>query len=112
MRNTAIKKYKERTCLKRVPSELTLPLDGVDIPSTSGPSDEAHTAEEVGGIINGYLREAPERRRYIFIERLYMEAPVGNIASELGVSVPTVYRELETIKRELAEVLERNGIYI
>lgn len=41
-----------------------------------------------------------------------MEAPVGNIASELGVSVPTVYRELETIKRELAEVLERNGIYI
>lgn len=28
MRNTAIKKYKERTCLKRVPSELTVPLDG------------------------------------------------------------------------------------
>ena len=41
-----------------------------------------------------------------------MEASVGNIASELCVSVPTVYRELETIKRELAEVLERNGIYI
>jgi RNA polymerase sigma-70 factor (ECF subfamily) len=69
-------------------------------------------AAEIGKVINAFLRELPERRRYIFIERFYFAEPVEEIATELSVSVATVYREIERIKKDLKVYLERNDIYI
>ena len=71
-----------------------------------------YAAEELGTVINHYVRSLPERQRYIFIDRFYLAEPVETIASDLSLSVQTVYREIEKIKQGLKLYLERNEVYI
>ena len=113
MRRVAINKYKQKTSQRRVPSELTVSMDELrdSLQNEASPVSERDAAE-IGKVINAFLRELPERRRYIFIERFYFAEPVEEIATELSVSVATVYREIERIKKDLKVYLERNDIYI
>ena len=113
MRRVAINKYKQKTSQRRVPSELTVSMDELrdSFQNEASPVSERDAAE-IGKVINAFLRELPERRRYIFIERFYFAEPVEEIATELSVSVATVYREIERIKKDLKVYLERNDIYI
>ena len=113
MRRVAINKYKQKTSQRRVPSELTVSMDELrdSLQNEASPVSERDAAE-IGKVINAFLREIPERRRYIFIERFYFSEPVEEIATELSVSVATVYREIERIRKDLKVYLERNDIYI
>ena len=113
MRRVAINKYKQKTSQRRVPSELTVSMDELrdSLQNEASPVSERDAAE-IGKVINAFLREIPERRRYIFIERFYLAEPVEEIATELSVSVATVYREIERIRKDLKVYLERNDIYI
>lgn len=113
MRRVAINKYKQKTSQRRVPSELTVSMDELrdSLQNEASPVSERDAAE-IGKVINAFLRELPERRRYIFIERFYFAEPVEEIATELSVSVATAYREIERIKKDLKVYLERNDIYI
>ena len=113
MRNIAINRFKEKTSKKRIPSELTVSMD--DVNGTLHSDDTVETeyeAEEVGKIINDYVRQLSDRQRYIFIDRFYLAEPVETIANDLSISVPTVYREIEKIKQGLKLHLERNDIFI
>ena len=113
MRRVAINKYKQKTSQRRVPSELTVSMDELrDSLQNEASLGGERDAEEIGKVINAFLREIPERRRYIFIERFYFAEHVEEIATELSVSVATVYREIERIKKDLKVYLERNDIYI
>ena len=113
MRRIAINRYKEKTSKKRIPSELTVSMDDLNDMLHSGNSVEAAVeAEEVGKIINDYVRELSERQRYIFIDRFYLAEAVETIAEDLSISVPTVYREIEKIKQGLKIYLERNDVFI
>lgn len=113
MRRVAINKYKQKRSQRRVPSELTVSMDELrDSLQNEASLGRERDAEEIGKVINAFLREIPERRRYIFIERFYFAEPVEEIATELSVSVATVYREIERIKKDLKVYLERNDIYI
>ncbi|MEI3153661.1 MAG: hypothetical protein V8S82_08650 [Eubacteriales bacterium] len=42
-----------------------------------------YIAEEVGKVINDYVKTLTERRRYIFIDRFYLAETVDSIASNL-----------------------------
>ena len=112
-RRVAISKYKQKAKKRRIPSELTASLDDLFDGAYSDLSDErAQDAEQIGRVINNFVRNLPERRRYIFIDRFYLAEPVETIAKELSASVATVYREIERIKKDLRVYLERNDIYI
>ena len=96
IRRIAIDRYKQKTSKKRVPSEFTVSMEDIKESVCSREIvDVVYSAEEVGRIINEYVRKLPERQRYIFIERFYLSESVESIASDLVVSVPTVYRELD-----------------
>ena len=113
IRRVAINKYKQKKSQRRVPSELTVSMDELrDSLQNEASLVGERDAEEIGKVINAFLREIPERRRYIFIERFYFAEPVEEIATELSVSVATVYREIERIRKDLKVYLERNDIYI
>ena len=113
MRNIAINRFKEKTSKKRIPSELTVSMDDVnDILHSDETVETEYEAEEVGKIINNYIRQLSERQRYIFIDRFYLAEPVDTIANDLSISVPTVYREIDRIKQGLKLHLERNDIFI
>lgn len=113
MRNTAVNRYKEKTKQKRVPSELTVSLEEVS-GTVSGqfPVETEYEAEELGKLVNEFVRSLSERQRYIFIDRFYLAESVGVIAKALSLSVPTVYRELDRIRQSLKHYLERNGVFL
>ena len=113
MRRIAINRYKERSCQKRIPSELTVSMEELENALHSGQSvEEEYLAKEVGQLISGYVRGLDQRQRYIFIDRFYLAEPVKTIAAELSVSVPTVYREIEKLKQGLKLHLEQEGVYL
>lgn len=113
MRHIAIDRYKEKTSKKRIPSELTVSMEDVYDTLHSGNTVESeYAAEEVGKIINDYVRSLSDRQRYIFIDRFYLAESVETIATDLSLSVPTVYREIEKIKHGLKLHLERNDVFI
>jgi len=111
-RNIAINRYKEKISKKRIPSELTVSMEDINgILRSDDTVETKYAAEEVGRIINDYVRTLPSRQHFIFIDRFYLSEPVEAIAGELSISVPTVYREIHKIKQGLKLYLERNGIY-
>ena len=113
MRRIAINRYKEKTCKKRIPSELTVAMEDVQNTLQSNDAvDAAYQAQEVGKIINDYVKALPDRQRYIFIDRFYLSESVEAIAADLKISPATVYREIEKIKQGLKLHLERNDIFI
>ena len=113
MRNIAINRFKEKTSKKRIPSELTVSMEDVnDTLHSDDTVDAKYEAEEVGKIINDYVRQLSNRQRYIFIDRFYLAESVETIATDLSISVPTVYREIDKIKQSLKLYLERNEVFI
>lgn len=112
MRRVAINKYKENSRQKRIPSSLTISVDDLYKSLHSEVVENSYDSGEISRIINGYIRKLTKRQRYIFIEKYYMVETVENIAKELNVSSPTVYREINKMKCELKTQLEKNGVYI
>ncbi len=113
VRDIAVNKYKEKTSQKRIPSELTVSIDDLhDFLHNNNTPETEYTAKELAGLISDYLRGLSERQRFIFIERYYLAATIESIATELGVGLATVHREIEKIKRGLRAHLERNGGYV
>lgn len=113
MRRIAINRYKEKASKKRIPSELTISME--DVNGTLHGDDSVavkYEMAEVGKIINNYVRELSDRQRYIYIDRFYLAESVETIATDLSISVPTVYREIDKIKHSLKLYLEWNDVYI
>ena len=113
MRRIAINRYKEKASKKRILSELTISME--DVNGTLHGDDSVavkYEMAEVGKIINNYVRELSDRQRYIFIDRFYLAESVETIATDLSISVPTVYREIDKIKHSLKLYLEWNDVYI
>lgn len=111
LRRAAISRYRSLTVGKRIPSELTVCIEDLSETLQCGTTTEEETENRMlGTIINDFVKGLPDRQRFIFIDRFYLSESVERIADTLSVSVPTVYRELNTIKNNLKEQLERNGM--
>ncbi len=113
VRRLAINRVRARGSAKRAASENSICFDDLAEFLQSGATvEEEYECALLGRLISDFVRALPERRRYVFVERYYSGAAVGAIARELGVSIHTVYREIEKIKSDLASHLERNGVYL
>ena len=113
MRRIALDRYKEKTAKRRIPSEYTVSMEDIkDTLHSNETVDSEYAAEELGKIISDYVRSLTDRQRYIFIDRFFLAEPVETIASDLAISVPTVYREIDKIKQGLKTYLESNEVYV
>ena len=110
MRRTAIDRYKAGKRQKRIDSELTVALSEVEelLADGSDPAAELD-AHELRRVISEFIRALPKRRMYIFMSRYYTARPIGEIARLLGCSESTVNKEIAAIKRDLKEMLEKEG---
>ena len=113
VRRIAINRYKEKSRMKRIPSQITISMEDLKKTISSGRSvEEVYEAKELGKMISAYIESLNERQQYIFIDRYYLAEPVEKTASDLSISVRTVYREIEKIKQGLKKHLEGNGIFV
>ncbi len=112
MRNTAIKKYKEKTRQKRISPAITVPIADLEGILQSSTPEEEDSAAELAKLLNSYLGTLTDRQQFIFVGRFYMGDTLESIAAELKVHASTVQREIEKIKKDLKAYLERNGVYV
>lgn len=113
LRRIAINRYHYKTSQKRVPSEFTVSMEELNETLQSDMSVERDfEAKELGEMISDYVKYLSERQQYIFVGRYYMAEAVDRLAADLGISVSSVYRELEKIKAGLKSYLERRGVYV
>lgn len=113
MRRTAVNRYNYNNRKKRVPSEMIVSLSEIEGCVSDGVGvDDEFNAEELGRLISAFVRELPDRRRYIFMSRYYVAQPIETIASELGVSRSTVNKEIASIKADLKNLLESEGFNV
>ncbi len=109
----ALNRYKKKNAVKRIPSELTISVDELHAALESGEDiARVYDAEEIGRLIEEFLRSSTERRRHIFIERYYMAQPAEAIARELGLTVWSVYKELDKTREALRAYLAENEVYV
>lgn len=110
-RNRAVSRYRTNAASKRIPSELTTTLAELD--EVFGGDDTVETQIELhrlAAALNRYLANLSEESRMIFVCRYYCTDPVERIATMLGISQATVFRRLTTMRRELKQRLEEEGI--
>ncbi len=113
IRCRAVNRYKQKNSKKRIPSELTVSVDELYAALESGEDVAAcRDAEQLGALIESFLRSIPERQRHIFIERYYMASSADAIARELSLSVWTVYKELDKTREALRAYLAENEVYV
>ena len=112
IRQVAIGRYREKSRIKRVPSQLTLSLDEVKQLGGEQSVEDVCEAKELGRLITEYVKRLNEEQQHIFIDHFYLAEPIEKTASELHVSTRTVYRKIERIKQDLKKYLERNGVCI
>ena len=110
MRRTAINRYNANKRQKRIASEFTVSLSDIeDFIADEGDMQAEFEAKELAKTISNYVRSLPDRQMYIFVSRFYIADPLSTISEELGCSISTVKREINTIKNGLKKHLESEG---
>ncbi len=113
MRDVSISCYRKKRSAKRVPAELVGSLEELgDCIVTEADLESDFLIKEIANILNSFLADIDRRKRFIFVCRYYYCDSVKSIAAMLGLSVKTVYRELESLRGMLRERLEMGGINI
>lgn len=110
MRRVAIKRYHSNLRKSVVPSEMTVALSELeDFIAEDGAPDTDFDAEQLGRVINDFVRSLSDRRQFIFMSRYYVADPIDTIAGELHLSRSMVNKELAAIRTALKEKLESEG---
>ena len=111
-RQISIDRYREKSRMKRIPSQLTISLGELESVGSGLSIEEIYEAKEVGKMISDYIRTLSERQRYIFMDRYYFSETIEKTAADLSISTDIAYREIRKIKQGLREYLERNGVHV
>ena len=111
-RNTALTTYKKNTAKKRGAAEITLSLDELGDALPQAPSaEEEYLVTQLAELLNGFIKDLPERDALIFICRYFCADRISTIASLLGVSERTVFTRLSTMRASLKAILEKEGYF-
>ncbi len=111
MRNIVLDRFRQSHADKRVPSEMIVSLNELNECMLPNPSlEEEYIIRSMGSTINSYLESLNAKRQFIFICRYYYSDQISNIATMLGVSEATVYRELGVMRQELKKAFRKEGL--
>lgn len=110
-RNLSLNRYKAAKRQKRVPGQASVSLDELS-ECVSGDSDPVKEMQAaiVAQVINRYLDSIPERRMYVFVARYFYSLSIPQIAKRLSCSPTLVHREIDKIRKELRQCLQKEGL--
>lgn len=110
-RNLSLNRFRANRTLKRGGGQMTVALDELEFCLSLGESAEQHMeAEELGRLIDAFLRGLSERDRYIFLRRYWYVDSVRQIARRLHMSEGTVKSNLFRTRQKLKQLLSREGV--
>lgn len=111
-RNLSLKKWRERSAIKRGGGEVFLALDELADCIPDG-SDTEHDVDEklLNQTINRFLSELKPDERRVFVCRYWYMDPVSEIGLRFGFSESKVKSMLLRLRRRLKNRLEREGYF-
>ncbi len=112
MRGVAIDRFRANSAAKRISSEMMVSLEELDeCISYECTVEQEQEQMEIARLLNSFLRALNERAQFIFVCRYYYADSIAGIAKMLSVSENTVYRELADMRRNLRQILEKEGYF-
>lgn len=102
-RNSSLDRLKYNSAQKRLSSNL-IPLS--DVENTVG---ETCDYQELGEIMDKFLRTEKREARIIFVRRYWLMEPIGDIADRFGFSESKVKSMLARTRGKLEKVLKKEG---
>lgn len=110
-RNLSLSRFKAARRYKRYVGEVSLSLEELgECVSDGGEFVQQIESAAIAYVINRYLAGIPERRMYVFVSRYFYMLSASQIAKRLSCSTSLVKKELATIRSELRQELEKEGI--
>lgn len=110
-RNLSLTRYEREHAVKRGGGETAAPLSELEeciaSPEAASWSPDRQVLTDV---LNGFLRKLSYEKRTIFVRRYWYFDQVKDIARDLGISESKVKMTLLRQRRELAEILGKEGI--
>lgn len=112
-RNIAFDKCRSESRKKRSSNNKTLSFDELEgfVSSNSTPETELES-KAITETVNRYLREANDKKLYIFISRYFFAISISDIAQKLNCSESSVNKTIAEIKKELRQRFESEGLDI
>lgn len=112
IRNLALDRCKTQSRKKRIPTSHQVCIDEL-YPCIQGTSmEDALDQTVLQGILNRFVKDLPEREKYIFICRYYCGDSAAAISKSLGISESLVFKALASIRTRLKAVIEREGYFV
>ena len=109
-RNTALKRWRERTAVKRGGGQLELALEELAdcLPARETPEDRA-LAGDLSAALDRFLSGLPKHARQVFLRRYWFLEPVEAIALDMGFSLPKTASILRRTRLKLHDYLSKEG---
>ena len=112
VRGIAIDRCRAENALKRSAVFVELGSELAEVIPWSGSVESEAEANELGALINGFVKKLPHDKQLVFIRRYWYFDTVAEISSALGFSQSKVKSILSRTRNELKRFLERNGYRI
>ncbi len=109
-RRIAIDNHRKRTQRKSIPPGLYESFE--DFQNYSFEEGDAYEDQDVialASLLETYVKNLPDRRRYVFVARYFLAWPIEQVANRLGCSQATVFKEIAAIRDSLREYLTKEG---
>ena len=112
-RRVAIDRVRKKSREKRIPSEYVFSLSELEdcIPSHSK-AEQSFEAEELGKLINTYLKTISPEARRLFIGRYFFMDSLKDVARYCGMNEAKAKSMLYRTRCGLKKYLEQEGYYI
>lgn len=112
-RRVAIDCVRKKNRQKRIPSEYTYSLSELDeCISNDSSTEQRLETEELGKIINAYLKTLSPEARHLFIGRYFFLDSLKDVANYCGMSESKAKSMLYRTRCGLKKYLEQEGYYI
>lgn len=112
LRNIACDRRDFQTAARR-DDRLTLSLQELEtvLPDHADPEQQLDTLV-IRDALNDFLRSLPKQDRFLFLRRYYYLDTCRQIGRMTGLSESAVSTRLGRLRRELRELLKKEGIYV
>lgn len=112
-RNLSLDRCKAAKAGKRGGGQLTACLDELaDCIPADGTVEQELAFRELTGLLDGFLRQLPEKECCIFLRRYWYVDSTRDIARRYGMPEGSVKSQLSRTRQKLKKVLEKEGIAV
>ena len=111
-RHLALRKYRDKTAIKRGGGEVALTLDELQdcIPSDNSVETELQR-KELTMLLNTFVQTLPTIERRLFICRYWYFDSIETLAKDFHLSQSNVKTTLYRTRQKLLKLLEKDGVY-